>query len=237
MKEYLKMTAVASLAGLTTADLRRRTLNLLADGVCTSAAMRQRIGREHGFDPAGQGWGRFVNNHAWALVQLQAESLIEKEDTGRYRITPSGRAARVNPDPKVGVPLDPIDDAAELPAWAEKMRQAKNQINRLRWPELDARLSPADIRDLWAECRGRCSITGIAFSNDQYGQGAARRAFAPSLDRIDPKGPYTRDNCRFVLVAANFALNAFGDEVFDRLVLARHRRIPNPVAKRLARIE
>jgi hypothetical protein len=44
--------------------------------------------------------------------------------------------------------------------------------------------------------------------------GRARRPFAPSLDRIDSNQPYSRRNCRLVLQAVNFALNAWGDDVF-----------------------
>lgn len=52
------------------------------------------------------------------------------------------------------------------------------------------------------------------------GSGAARKAYAPSLDRIDPEKPYLRDNCRLVRVCVNFALNAFGDEVFEEMTEA-----------------
>ena len=41
-----------------------------------------------------------------------------------------------------------------------------------------------------------------------------RKLLAPSLDRIDSNQPYSRRNCRLVLQAVNFALNAWGDDVF-----------------------
>ena len=50
--------------------------------------------------------------------------------------------------------------------------------------------------------------------------GQARRPFAPSLDRIDSSGGYTRDNTRLVCQAVNFALNAFGEDIFREVVLA-----------------
>ena len=89
-------------------------------------------------------------------------------------------------------------------------------------------MSQPSIKDLMV-CSLNTMVEGKISS-----EGAARRAFAPSLNRINPKKPYSRENCRFVLVAVNFALNAFGDEVLDRIVLARRERIPLPTARRLA---
>ena len=66
----------------------------------------------------------------------------------------------------------------------------------------------------WKEGEGRCMLTNLPFRETQVGAGKARRPYAPSLDRIDSSKPYTRRNCRLVLQAVNFALNAFGDDVF-----------------------
>jgi hypothetical protein len=43
------------------------------------------------------------------------------------------------------------------------------------------------------------------------------------LDRIDPEGLYAADNCRLVMVAINFALNAWGEEVYVCLARAAVR--------------
>ena len=53
-------------------------------------------------------------------------------------------------------------------------------------------------------------LTHLAFRETSVGEGKARRPFAPSLDRIDPGEPCSRRNCRLVLQAVNFALNAWG---------------------------
>ena len=65
----------------------------------------------------------------------------------------------------------------------------------------------------WTGCR----------PDEKVGLGQAKRAYAPSLDRIDPEGLYTADNCRLVMVAVNFALNAWGEEVYLRLARAAVR--------------
>ena len=107
-----------------------------------SDEIRRRIAQDCELDPAAT--PRFTNNHAWALVRLQQEDLIQKLGLKEYR---------------------------------------------------------------------------LPFTEEKIGTGAAKRAFAPSLDKINPEKPYTVDNCRLVMVAVNFALNAWGDEV--RLKLAR----------------
>jgi hypothetical protein len=66
----------------------------------------------------------------------------------------------------------------------------------------------------------RCALTGIGFDLRVVGIGQARRPFAPSLDRIDSSGGYTRDNTRLVCQAVNFALNAFGEDIFRVIALA-----------------
>jgi hypothetical protein len=63
----------------------------------------------------------------------------------------------------------------------------------------------------------------LPFSEEKIGLGKAKRAFAPSIDKIDPAGFYTVENCRLVMVAINFAINAWGLEVYLRLAEAAIR--------------
>jgi hypothetical protein len=63
-------------------------------------------------------------------------------------------------------------------------------------------------------------MTGLAFDDSEVGRGAARRPYAPSLDRKDPEKPYTVENCRLVLQGVNFALNKFGDDTFLEIATA-----------------
>ncbi len=74
-----------------------------------------------------------------------------------------------------------------------------------------------DLVVLWRDCGGRCAVTRGEFSNETVGRGLVKRAYAPSLDRIDHEKPYTRDNCRLVMVAVNFAMNTWGEDTFLRL--------------------
>ena len=83
--------------------------------------------------------------------------------------------------------------------------------------------------ELWRQCAGRCAVTGLEYSEKKVGSGQAKRAFAPSIDKIDPSGIYELENCRLVMVAINFALNAWGLEVYLDLAKAAVRHA-NPTA-------
>jgi hypothetical protein len=75
----------------------------------------------------------------------------------------------------------------------------------------------------------RCGLTGIGFDLRVVGCGQARRPFAPSLHRIDSSAGYTRDNTRLVCQAVNFALNAYGEDMFRDIVLAAAKFVPEQV--------
>lgn len=82
----------------------------------------------------------------------------------------------------------------------------------------------ADLDAAWEACGGRCAFSGMPFSLQAYGDGQAKRPFAPSLDRIDRHKPYHRNNVRLVTCVANFAMNAWGDEPVLRMASALHRK-------------
>lgn len=74
--------------------------------------------------------------------------------------------------------------------------------------------------ELWIRCGGRCEFSGIEFDSASVGA-ELKRPFHPSLDRIDASKGYTKENCRFVCIAVNIALNTFGDGVLDKICEAR----------------
>jgi hypothetical protein len=56
---------------------------------------------------------------------------------------------------------------------------------------------------------GRCAVTGIPF--DMRVERTTRvRPYGVSVDRIECRGPYTRENVRLILTALNIAINEFG---------------------------
>jgi hypothetical protein len=191
-------------------DLKQPTLDLLACGICNSRAMRDDLRRQ--FDIQEDGERRFVNNHAWALVRLQSEGRITKNAPGCYALAAAAKSTPAEP------PIIPPRLGA-MPAWARQKMASANRRNRERGFDLP-HFTEADLVALWDRCGGRCALTGLAFHGGRFGAGKAKRAFWPSIDRIDPEVGYTRENCRLVLTAVNFALNAWGDEVFMRIARA-----------------
>lgn len=73
------------------------------------------------------------------------------------------------------------------------------------------------VRDQIAKQNCSCAITGIPFALSEPGK---RNPYAPSLDRINSRKGYTKDNVRVVLHAVNLALSDWGDEVFTRVCMA-----------------
>jgi hypothetical protein len=101
-----------------------------------------------------------------------------------------------------------IEPPEKGPRWARDAVNAANSRNKKMG--FFEELTLSDLICLWNACKGKCSVSGLDFSFVRLGNGKAQRPFAPSLDRIDPAKPYTRNNVRIVLQVANFAMNAWG---------------------------
>jgi hypothetical protein len=79
-----------------------------------------------------------------------------------------------------------------------------------------------DARWIVEQCERQnwcCALTGIPFRIDTDNH--RLRLYAPSLDRIDCGGNYTKENVRIVLLGVNLALNDFGLDFFDEIARAR----------------
>lgn len=76
---------------------------------------------------------------------------------------------------------------------------------------MDWALRQAEAQDF------RCCLTGIQFFAKHPGR-SARNPYAPSIDKIDPRGGYTQANARIVVFAVNAMLMDWGPEVFEQVV-------------------
>ncbi len=184
------------------ADLKQMTLEALRRGIANSDEIREWITSELGTTITS----RFINEHAWALVHLQRENQIEKVSKGIYRLNEFA-----SPDHTVSEPTKRM-----MPEWARRL------INGARSRNIEgcSPFTEDDLVFLWKECGGRCSVTGLPFSLETIGNGKAKRPYAPSLDRIQPRGCYSRENCRLVLVGVNFAMNSWGLDTYLMLAEA-----------------
>lgn len=82
-----------------------------------------------------------------------------------------------------------------------------------------------DVRQMIDDSGGVCAVTGIPFDG-RKDDTLRIRPWMPSIDRIDPAGPYSRSNTRVVCAAVNLAMNQFGEATFLRIAAAavlRHR--------------
>ena len=60
-----------------------------------------------------------------------------------------------------------------------------------------------------------CEATGLEFElewDSAKGRRTLANPFSPSIDRLDPKKGYTKDNCRLVIANYNFGKSSWTDE-------------------------
>lgn len=83
-----------------------------------------------------------------------------------------------------------------------------------------------DLDRDWIQSRldkGRCEVTGLPFAKGRFGEkpGKYRQdPWAISIDRIDNRKGYTKDNCRMVVWSLNRAKGNYPDEVLLKLAAA-----------------
>lgn len=133
--------------------------------------------------------------------------------------------------PEGDLPLGNLDRASSpLTDYLLKVFRRARQNARGR-RKISFSLSEEDVMGLLEDCNYRCAVTGTPFSIDKD-EKSGKRPFAPSIDRIDSDLGYEKANCRIVCVAANYAMNAWGDEVLLRMLrYARKSKKPRKRAK------
>jgi hypothetical protein len=87
-----------------------------------------------------------------------------------------------------------------------------------------------DVKAIYADSAGRCQVSNIPF-NDFRPIGSTKRPWYPSIDRIDSRKPYTKDNCRIVCVAVNMAMGEWGLSVLKAIAGALVNGDPGPICE------
>jgi hypothetical protein len=120
----------------------------------------------------------------------------------------------------------------DLPADGSVPRWVRALVDRARRRH-DARIADLPVIDeqrvmeLYRAQGGCCALSGIRFTaDDDRPRALVSRPFAPSLDQIEAGGGYHPGNVRLICVAANFAMNAWGEDALRKLAAGMAAR-PN----------
>ena len=99
----------------------------------------------------------------------------------------------------------------------ERRRHAANPFSRTQQmmktrskrKGLDFNLDKEYIEQLWDDCKGICSMTGVSMKKNS----TVNDPFVMSVDRINSKKGYTKDNVRLVSRWYNVSRNNYGDKL------------------------
>jgi hypothetical protein len=79
-------------------------------------------------------------------------------------------------------------------------------------------LIDSDVCNMFERQDYKCDVTGIPFHETVAHTKYRMSPFMPSIDRISSEDDYRIDNCRLVCVAANYAMNIWGEWVLKEMV-------------------
>lgn len=93
-----------------------------------------------------------------------------------------------------------------------------NARGRSRQSGIAFDLRRSDVEQILVAQDFKCAVSGLAFSFGKH-ESATRRAFTPSIDRINNAMGYTPGNIRIVCTIANYALGQWGDASLLKLAI------------------
>ena len=81
---------------------------------------------------------------------------------------------------------------------------------------VDYELTTEDLIDLWEIQDGRCALSGVLMTHQRDGTYGDRKQkeFNASIDRINPNGPYVRENVQIVAARVNTMKHTLGEDMF-----------------------
>jgi hypothetical protein len=104
--------------------------------------------------------------------------------------------------------------------WTKRLVDATQNRHKVRWEEAYD-LTPEYLQGLYDQQDGRCAWLGIPLRTELGG--SFRHPNQVSLDRVDGRKGYTRDNVLLVCQAANLARCDAPMEVFEDFILSIKR--------------
>jgi hypothetical protein len=110
----------------------------------------------------------------------------------------------------------PVGDARHLERFLRKKLTLLKARPQARTGRLKAVLIDAEqVIESARRLEWRCAVTGLPMTLEVV---RGKRPYAPSIDRIDCALDYVPGNVRIVCVAANLAMNVWGEEVLLRMM-------------------
>ena len=141
---------------------------------------------------------RFVSYH---LLPEEIKELMRNEQR-KKRIV-----ASLHPQPRVSILHKKLVLA---------VLQARSRAEKQGW---EINITVKDLQFLYDKQEGKCALTGTSFSFDKNNNWRTQ-PFVPSIDRIDSKKGYTKDNVRLVIWALNWSFGEWGEKVYEKIAKA-----------------
>lgn len=102
----------------------------------------------------------------------------------------------------------------EVEFWRKELKELFTRTKkRAKGNAIDFTLTFDEVMAMFMDADRKCMLSGKAFTNARP-ERVRFRPWMPSLDRIDPFGPYSAGNCRLVCAYINVAINQFGVDQF-----------------------
>lgn len=127
-------------------------------------------------------------------------------------------------------PLDVLRRSAGFEGTIVRMiRRAKQRAAKKGW---DFSITAQDVRDLVVVQGGRCAVSGMKFDINPRPRSGAKRPFGISIDRLDNRRGYSRDNIRLTTVIVNTAILNWTETEFRTMcaAVARQPRCPTDIS-------
>jgi len=110
--------------------------------------------------------------------------------------------------------MDSVEKAVEdRRSWFWRIYKGMVRRHSKRQTKMDP-MSPEQLKRLYIESRGRCSISGLELELPGKGK---RTALTASVDRISSAYGYIAANCRIVALCVNVGMSDWGEEMFRKL--------------------
>jgi hypothetical protein len=82
--------------------------------------------------------------------------------------------------------------------------------------DIEYGITTEDLIDMWEMQGGKCALSGMLMTHQRDGTYGDRKKkeFNASIDRINPQGPYVRENVQLVAARVNTMKHTLGEDMF-----------------------